>query len=170
MVERKGVPRNDFSPYTWYCMNLFSFFLDALNAKWVIIQITSKWVSKTCWPTPNDFLEACHKGSGTLCWLSLCLAVRLSFLERCWEEARERTKSQVPKHYSLSEVQWKQSWFYEIGETNEIQSMLSINQGLWALFMFLCAFLVIGLKEKKEMRREKGNDFAGTSDHFILLY
>lgn len=62
-----------------------------------------------------------------------------SCLERCWEEAREKQNTQVPKFYSFSEVQWKQSWFYGVGG-NQINSRhaLAMSQCQWSLFSCPC--------------------------------
>ena len=96
----------------------------------------------------------------------------VEFFRKVLGRGQERTKSQVPKYYSLPEVQWKQSWFYEIGG-NQMNSRhaLSVNQGLWALFMFLCPFLIIRWKERRKWEERKEMIFfqAIWSLHTALL-
>ena len=96
----------------------------------------------------------------------------VEFFRKVLERGQEKTKSQIPKYYSLSEVQWKQSWFYEIGgKSNELQACSLNKSGSGSSFHAPVPLLDHRLKEKKKMRGAKRNDFfPGTSDHFILLY
>ena len=117
-------------------------------------------------------MEACHEGSCTLYWLSLCLAVRLSFLERCWEEARKKQKAKSPNTILCQKYNGNRVGFMRSGgKSNELQACSLNKSGSGSSFHAPVPLLDHRLKERKKMRGAKGNDFfPGTSDHFILLY
>ena len=113
---------------------------------------------------------------GSLSWgirysvlAKLMSCCEVEFFRKVLGRCQERTKSQIPKYYSLSEVQWKQSCFYEIGG-NQMNSRhaLSINQGLGALFMLLCPFLIIDWKKRR--RWEERKEMIFFQAHLITSY